>query len=305
MIAAVAAESAGLRAVMATFPTGVTVVTTKDPGGRPFGMTCSSLCCVTLEPPTVLVCLNSQSPTLAALLRTGSFAVNLLHHRARAAAQLFSSGRPDRFDHVRWHDGLGGPHLIDDSHAVLHCGLGGTEAVGDHAVVFGEVACLWQQARNSRRPLLYGLRRYEAWPRRLPPARQCRGDRISDGGRGQYLKPFPLPVGIDFKENVAVILGLDEVDRGVRETERMNQLKQCVPEPLRKLNHLVTKRGSHGTPVNHGTRVRLRVDRDRKYLRASYYNAYIVFLGNQLLKEARGMLHGREGAPVARVHLRG
>src|SRR5439155_979792 len=47
------------RAMMSAFPTGVAVVTTTDADGRPHGMTCSSVCSVTLEPPTLLVCLRA------------------------------------------------------------------------------------------------------------------------------------------------------------------------------------------------------------------------------------------------------
>jgi flavin reductase (DIM6/NTAB) family NADH-FMN oxidoreductase RutF len=40
-------------------------------------MTCSSVSCVSLEPPTLLVCLRQGSPTLKATLGAETFAVNL------------------------------------------------------------------------------------------------------------------------------------------------------------------------------------------------------------------------------------
>lgn len=152
------------RSFMAGFPTGVAVVTTLDVDGEPRGMTCSSVCGVALTPPTLLVCLRSASPTLNAVERRRTFAVNLLHDGARLVAQLFASGRPDRFHRVRWHaePGAGGPHLLNDAHAVADCRVSRTEAVGDHVVVFGEVDRIWQ--RPTAEPLLYGLRRYAAWP---------------------------------------------------------------------------------------------------------------------------------------------
>ncbi len=150
---------------MATFPTGVAIVTTWERSGQPRGMTCSSLCSVTLSPPTILVCLRSASPVLAAARRRRTFAVNLLSHDRQSTAELFASGHPARFDHVSWHDGAasGGPQLLDDAHAILNCQLTTTELVGDHAVVLGEVFSLWQSTRSCT-PLLYGLRRYAAWP---------------------------------------------------------------------------------------------------------------------------------------------
>jgi flavin reductase (DIM6/NTAB) family NADH-FMN oxidoreductase RutF len=151
------------RSFMAGFPTGVAVVTTIDPAGTPRGMTCSSVCSVTLTPPTLLVCLRAGSPTLAAVAEQTTFAVNLLHDRAQAVAQLFASGVPNRFQRVRWRaEPGGGPHLIDDAHAVADCRVSRAELIGDHVVVFGEVFQVWQ--RPSPEPLLYGLRRYAAWP---------------------------------------------------------------------------------------------------------------------------------------------
>lgn len=151
------------RAVMASFPTGVCVVTTLDESGLPRGMTCSSVCSVALDPPTLLVCLRTASPTLAALLGQASFAVNILHHRAQSTAELFASGEQGRFGRIRWQAGPGGvPHLVDDAHAVAVCEVAATHRVGDHTVVYGEVQQVTQHP--APRPLLYGLRRYTAWP---------------------------------------------------------------------------------------------------------------------------------------------
>ncbi|GAA3672000.1 hypothetical protein GCM10022224_040200 [Nonomuraea antimicrobica] len=152
------------RSLMAGFPTGVCVVTTMGAQGRPWGMTCSSLCSVSLDPPTLLVCLRDGSPTLDALVRRETFTVNLLHHSARRTAELFASGAQDRFARVRWSEPAdsGGPHLPDDSHVIADCRVSRAELINDHVVVFGEV--LRVAVVSMRRPLLYGLRRYAEWP---------------------------------------------------------------------------------------------------------------------------------------------
>ncbi|MFE2184737.1 flavin reductase family protein [Streptomyces sp. NPDC059455] len=163
-MARAAATGEGFRAMMRGFPTGVAVVTALDRDNRPWGMTCSSLCSVTLEPPTLLVCLRDGSPTLAAILDRGEFAVNLLHADAQGTAELFASGDRDRFDRVFWQlggDGAG-PHLRDDARAVADCRIRTSYPVGDHVVVLGEVYRVTHGP--ERRPLLYGLRRYGVWP---------------------------------------------------------------------------------------------------------------------------------------------
>ncbi len=151
------------RSLMAGFPTGVAVLTAFDLDDTPWGMTISSVCSVSMEPPTLLVCVRYGSPTLEALLRKGSFTVNLLHHAARPAAELFCSGDPDRFSRVEWERPLfGGPHLVNDAHATADCRVSRTEHVGTHFVVFGEVEQVTH--RSEEHPLLYGMRQYAAWP---------------------------------------------------------------------------------------------------------------------------------------------
>ncbi|RDI25346.1 flavin reductase family protein [Lentzea flaviverrucosa] len=150
------------RTMMRGFPTGVAVVTALDTTGRPWGMTCSSICSVTLDPPTLLLCVRSGSPTLAAMRGRGAFTVNLLHEGARDTAALFASGDPDRFDRVEWGFGGGGPHLKADAHAVADCVIARPPVeAGDHVVVFGAVERVALVTGDP--PLLYGHRQYRAW----------------------------------------------------------------------------------------------------------------------------------------------
>lgn len=155
---------ADFRMLMSGFPAGVAVVTTIEPGGSPLGMTCSSVCSVSLSPPTLLVCLRNESPTLAMISRQGRFVVNLLQDTARTTAELFASGAADRFERVDWRVDAdsAGPHLAADAHSIADCSVSGVQRIGDHTVVLGEVTRV--NCRTSRRPLLYGLRRYHAWP---------------------------------------------------------------------------------------------------------------------------------------------
>jgi flavin reductase (DIM6/NTAB) family NADH-FMN oxidoreductase RutF len=154
-----------IRPLMACFPTGVAVVTAFDEDGIPRGMTCSSLCSVTLDPPTLLICLRHGSSTLDAVLFARRFAVNLLIDQARPTAELFASAAGRRFHRVQWKRADGscaGPHLVEDAHVVADCRVAGDRAVGTHEVIFGLVTRVtWLQPPQ---PLLYGMRRYASWP---------------------------------------------------------------------------------------------------------------------------------------------
>lgn len=153
----------GFRTMMSGFPTGVGVVTSTGRDGAPWGMTCSSVCSVALEPPTLLVCLRDGSPTLEAIMQRGTFAVNLLHEGAQEVAELFASGNPDRFRMVPWEQAAdaGGPHLPRDAHTVADCDVVMTHQTGDHVTVFGEARLITH--RHIHPPLLYGLRQFRTW----------------------------------------------------------------------------------------------------------------------------------------------
>ena len=153
-----------IRPFMTTFPTGVGIITAIGTDGNPWGMTCTSICSVTLEPPTLLVCLRQGSPTLEAILTSGTFALNLLHDDAHLVAELFASGDPNRFAQIGWNRPAAskGPHLIHDAHMIADCKVIHAEIVGNHTVVFGEVLLITQQSEKC--PLLYGFRHYKRWP---------------------------------------------------------------------------------------------------------------------------------------------
>ncbi|MGH8903760.1 MAG: flavin reductase family protein [Egibacteraceae bacterium] len=151
------------RDLMSSFPTGVAVITSFDQHGRPHGMTCTSLSSVTLTPPTLLVCLNRRSGTLDAVQTYGSFAINLLHSRARRVAEIFSGPVPDRFSQVRWRlsNVAGLPWLFEDAFALAECTVRKSSIVGDHEVVLGEVCEV--VLHGSDVPLLYGMRQFSTW----------------------------------------------------------------------------------------------------------------------------------------------
>lgn len=130
------------RAFMAEFPTADAVVTALDGEGRPWGTTCASLGGLCASPPTLMLCLRTGSPTPAALMETGVFAVNLLHGAARGVGRLFGSGNAGdagRFDLVPWSPGEGGPRLPHHAAAVADCRVVRTTDAESHLVVFGEV----------------------------------------------------------------------------------------------------------------------------------------------------------------------
>jgi flavin reductase (NADH) len=153
------ADARSFRDFMSAFHTGVAVVTTVDSAGVSHGMTCTSLASVTLTPPTLLVCLNSVSGTLRAVLDSRRFAVNILHHRAARTAEFFGTAMPRESSTSARQQSpeLAQPWLRDDSLAMAECDLAAIQVVGSHTVVFGHVKT---SEHREVAPLIYGRRSY-------------------------------------------------------------------------------------------------------------------------------------------------
>jgi flavin reductase (DIM6/NTAB) family NADH-FMN oxidoreductase RutF len=152
----------GYRDFMSMFPTGVAIVTALDLCGLPHGMTCTALASVTLHPPTLLVCLNADSGTLAAIRARGIFAVNLLHSGGRRTAELFGSAAGDRFREVLWEASpVTSLPLLMDAAAIAECRVTRIHRTGDHQIVLGEVVST--NCSTDTVPLTYGMRRFSDW----------------------------------------------------------------------------------------------------------------------------------------------
>lgn len=91
------AEQTAFRSAMAAFPSGVTIVTTSDAGGRWWGFTASSFCSVSLSPPLVLVCLDRNADCHAAFSGASQWAIHLVPPDHIDLARRFATRGADKF----------------------------------------------------------------------------------------------------------------------------------------------------------------------------------------------------------------
>src|SRR5215212_6633159 len=89
-----------LRQALGRFATGVTVITTRTPDGKPEGLTANSFSAVSLDPPLVLWSLRKSSSLLHAFEAAGHFAVNVLGAWQFALSEHFAKRMPDKFQSV-------------------------------------------------------------------------------------------------------------------------------------------------------------------------------------------------------------
>ncbi len=149
------------RDVMATFPTGVVVVTAYGPDGLPRGLTVSAFCAVSLNPPLALACIAKTSNTLPAVQHTNGFTANILAAGREELARRMATKLSDKFDGIAWarsESALGGPVMGEDAAAYAVCTLQQTIEAGDHWILIGSVVDGGH--RPGVTPMIFSRREY-------------------------------------------------------------------------------------------------------------------------------------------------
>lgn len=149
----------GLKQAMRIYPQGVTVVTTAAKDGLK-GITVSSFTSISLSPPLVLISIAKGSALHDTFREAQTFAVNFLADDQKSVSDRFA-GRvelEDRFEGIRFSDGVTGSPIIEGVRAVLECRTWRVHDGGDHTLLLGEV--ISAKTFNSKRPLVYFTQQY-------------------------------------------------------------------------------------------------------------------------------------------------
>lgn len=124
---------------LAKFPTGVTIVTTLDRTGSPWGFTASSFTSLSLNPPQVLFCLARIANCYMAFSKTDRFAVNVLKDRHEPLARRFATKRVAKFAGREFVYSDFGLPVLPDALAVVECEIFARMPGGDHTIIIGDV----------------------------------------------------------------------------------------------------------------------------------------------------------------------
>ncbi|MBL4837922.1 MAG: flavin reductase family protein [Kordiimonadaceae bacterium] len=146
------------RTSMGQFATGVTVVSTKDQQGAPYGMTASSFGSISLDPPLVQWSITTKSFSYPIFSAASTFAINILSTDQQNISDIFT--KPiDRFENVSWEIGMEGLPLIHGCLSWIECSVENQIVCGDHTIFIGRV----RRARYfEKKPLLFWRGGYEA-----------------------------------------------------------------------------------------------------------------------------------------------
>ena len=123
------------------FPTGVSVVTTVTPEGRPYATTANAVMSVSLDPLLVLVSLSTDGKTHASINKYGYFGLNFLSgsqaHLGDYYGRSTSHERETLPTAVICHSS--GVTLFEDALSSIVCKVIQQVIAGDHTLFIGEV----------------------------------------------------------------------------------------------------------------------------------------------------------------------
>lgn len=148
------------RQAMRRLASAVAVVATTR-GDEWIGMAATSVTSLSMDPPSLLICVNRSASIHAALTHGATFSVNILHesHEPISAAFGGKAKGAERFATGDWRACSEGLPRLHDAVASIACAVDMSVDYGTHTIVIGKV----RQTRLSTQehPLIYVNGRYQ------------------------------------------------------------------------------------------------------------------------------------------------
>lgn len=153
------------RQAMRCFANSVCIVAARH-GAVRGGATVTSVCSVSMSPPSLLVCINRNSASRNLLHDSAHFSVNILTEDDAPLADVFA-GRTDRkdwdskfaFAAGRWEEDRNGTPILKGALASAVCERKTWLESGSHSIVIGEVRTAFA-ASHWEAPLVYAYGAY-------------------------------------------------------------------------------------------------------------------------------------------------
>lgn len=132
---------------MRFFPATVSIVSCQT-GGEWAGTTVTAVSSLSMDPPSLLVCINRSSSFYERIIETEQFQINVLQPCHEAIASEFAGRTPQgnaRFLHGDWVADMTGPPRLVDARMNILCECSKTIDHGTHAILVGEVTQVFIQ----------------------------------------------------------------------------------------------------------------------------------------------------------------
>ncbi len=147
------------KTVLGCFATGVAIVTTAV-NGKIHGLTVNAFTSVSLKPPLVLICIDTDAESCKLIKKSKIFTVNLLTDKQKNISKKFSDPKTkeNRFDDDIWAFKAGKAPVLINALAFIDCKVESIFLSGDHYIFVGKVLKLGLN-KNSK-PLIYYRGKY-------------------------------------------------------------------------------------------------------------------------------------------------
>lgn len=128
-------------AALRKFPAPVTVVALRRENGDFFATTATAVTVLTMDPPTMIACINRNSVIARELERGCDFSINLLRACQQEIARACAGGLPheERERVSEWTSGAGGVPVLSTAQVAITCRNTQFMVHGTHDLLIGEV----------------------------------------------------------------------------------------------------------------------------------------------------------------------
>lgn len=142
---------------------GAVGIVTAGRGDERRGLTVTAFCSLSVDPPSLIVCVNKATEGHAAILQHGSFCLNVVGDEHRPFADCFA-GRTelrgvDRFSQGRWSTAVTGAPVLVDAIAALDCDVLDSFDRDTHTVFIGGARAV--RSAPDRAALIYRTGEYQ------------------------------------------------------------------------------------------------------------------------------------------------
>jgi flavin reductase ActVB len=145
------------RESMSRLASGVTIVMTEI-DNRPWGLTVSACCSVSMDPPLILVSLATKAASTLAIIDHNRFSVGILaEDQLQPAKAGAAAGTPKFFEDYAENRGNHN-YKVKNALASIHCKVDQVVVAGDHTLFIGLVENV--ELSESKPPLLHFSRQF-------------------------------------------------------------------------------------------------------------------------------------------------
>jgi flavin reductase len=131
----------GFKSAMSRVASSVMLITTVDKDDYPHGLAATAFSSVSMEPASVLICVNRTASASPIIKESGLFCVSFLQTAHEQISTIFSRSelRKQRFVEGQWRTGIRGIRYLSDAQAAVFCEVVHEVEHGTHTIMIANV----------------------------------------------------------------------------------------------------------------------------------------------------------------------